>query len=84
MLFAVESQSQTGGFQKPRDVVNTSYYARLMSEKDLTAEQLYQLRKAEKEREAAAAAATTTSETENDDIKERKQKMQVMHISPLP
>ena len=66
----LQSQSQTGGFQKPRDVVNTSYYARLMSEKDLTAEQLYQLRKAEKERKAAAA--TTNYETENDDIKEEE------------
>uniref|UniRef100_A0AC34QPL6 Uncharacterized protein n=1 Tax=Panagrolaimus sp. JU765 TaxID=591449 RepID=A0AC34QPL6_9BILA len=41
----LQSQSKTGGFQKPRDVVNKSYYDRVMSEKDLTAEQLFQLRK---------------------------------------
>ncbi|KAE9548225.1 hypothetical protein FO519_008565 [Halicephalobus sp. NKZ332] len=44
----LQSQSQTGGFQKPRDVVNTSYYARLLNEKDLTPEELYQMRKSRK------------------------------------
>jgi len=58
----MQSQSQTGGFQKPRDVVNTSYYARLMYEKDLTPEQLYQLRKAEKQ-----ARLEKLQETENDE-----------------
>uniref|UniRef100_A0A1I8AA27 Cytotoxin-associated protein A n=1 Tax=Steinernema glaseri TaxID=37863 RepID=A0A1I8AA27_9BILA len=40
----LQSQSLTGGFQKPRDVVSTSYYDRLMSERkaELEAEKLRQ------------------------------------------
>jgi hypothetical protein len=75
----LQSQSHTGGFQAPRDVVNTNYYTRLMHEKDLTAEQLYKLRKAEKERKAAAAATKNgNSETEeNEDvIKEEEEEVE--------
>ncbi|VDM47058.1 unnamed protein product [Toxocara canis] len=36
----LQSQSRTGGFQKPRDVVSTSYYDRVMSERPLTVKEL--------------------------------------------
>uniref|UniRef100_A0AC35FJB3 Uncharacterized protein n=1 Tax=Panagrolaimus sp. PS1159 TaxID=55785 RepID=A0AC35FJB3_9BILA len=74
-----ELNKSRGGFQAPRDVVNTNYYTRLMHEKDLTAEQLYKLRKAEKERKAAAAATKNgNSETEeNEDvIKEEEEEVE--------
>uniref|UniRef100_A0A0M3IT00 Uncharacterized protein n=1 Tax=Ascaris lumbricoides TaxID=6252 RepID=A0A0M3IT00_ASCLU len=36
----LQSQSRTGGFQKPRDVVSTSYYDRVMSQRLQTAKEL--------------------------------------------
>lgn len=45
----LQSQSKTGGFNKPRDVVNSSYYDKLMNEKDLSPQELYELRKKERE-----------------------------------
>uniref|UniRef100_A0A915CGI5 Uncharacterized protein n=1 Tax=Parascaris univalens TaxID=6257 RepID=A0A915CGI5_PARUN len=36
----LQSQSGTGGFQKPRDVVSTSYYDRVMSQRLQTAKEL--------------------------------------------
>ncbi|KAH7728937.1 Protein F55A4.7 [Aphelenchoides avenae] len=40
----LQSQSRTGGFQKPRDVVSTSYYDRLMCERELSPAELHRLR----------------------------------------
>ncbi|TKR72603.1 hypothetical protein L596_020024 [Steinernema carpocapsae] len=54
----LQSQSHTGGFQKPRDVVSTSYYDRLMSERkaDLEAAKLRKKLQEEADRQAALAA----------------------------
>uniref|UniRef100_A0AC34FQR5 Uncharacterized protein n=1 Tax=Panagrolaimus sp. ES5 TaxID=591445 RepID=A0AC34FQR5_9BILA len=74
----LQSQSKTGGFQKPRDVVNSSYYDKLMHEKDLSPAELYQLRKAEKERKAAAKTSNAAAETieEKDVIKEEEDEVE--------
>uniref|UniRef100_A0A914CPW2 Uncharacterized protein n=1 Tax=Acrobeloides nanus TaxID=290746 RepID=A0A914CPW2_9BILA len=44
----MQSQSRTGGFQSPRDVAHLSYYHKLMAEREMSAEELYQLRQEKK------------------------------------
>jgi len=40
-ILTLQSQSHTGGFQKQRDVVSTTYYERVMAEKAIGSEEAY-------------------------------------------
>uniref|UniRef100_A0A7E4VDN2 Pre-mRNA-splicing factor SLU7 n=1 Tax=Panagrellus redivivus TaxID=6233 RepID=A0A7E4VDN2_PANRE len=71
----MQSQSKTGGFNKPRDVVNTSFYHKLMNEKDASPAELFALRKKERE-QAAKAKEAVDEEDEVEEVRDAAQSLQ--------
>lgn len=69
----LQSQSRTGGFQKPRDVVSTSYYDRLMSEHAETLERIKRLKEQQKVSDSAQKSENVEYPEENEQNENNEQ-----------
>ncbi|VDK55237.1 unnamed protein product [Anisakis simplex] len=65
-ILTLQSQTRTGGFQKPRDVVSTSYYDRVMSERSPTVKEVREQR--EEQQTKTSATPTTNNHSLKSDI----------------